>query len=148
MATTETGRGLRIGELAERAGVTLPTLRYYESLGLLQPAPRRPGGFRFYDAGALQRLERIRQLKDLLGFTLEEVRAVLAIEDAVAELRTRFHRTGDRAERERIVREAIAHTERLAELVEHKRAGLEAMRRRLEERLHRYRQVLAEMAER
>ncbi len=145
MGTLETNRGLRIGELAERAGVTLQTLRYYESLGLLQPAPRRPGGFRFYDEGALQRLERIRQLKELLGFTLDEVRTVLAFDDAVAALRARYLSTEDTAERAAIVREAARHTEGLIALVDHKQAGLVEMRTRLQERLDRYHALLGEM---
>lgn len=94
----ETTVGMRIGQLARQAGVALRTLRYYEELGLIQPVRRRPGGFRYYDETALQRLERIRQLKELLGFTLEEVRRILESENAVAELRAVFqHRRCGRA---------------------------------------------------
>lgn len=141
----KTGRELRIGELAERAGVTLQTLRYYESLGLIQPSPRRPGGFRFYGEDTLQRLERIRDLKELLGFTLDEVRTVLAFDDAVAALRARYLNTEDVAERTAIVREAGQQTEGLIALVERKQAGLMEMRARLQERLDRYHRLLGEM---
>jgi DNA-binding transcriptional MerR regulator len=136
---------LRIGALAERAGVTVRTLRYYESLGLLQCEPRRQGAFRLYDDAALQRLERIRQLKDLLGFTLDEVRRILAAEDAVAALRERYLSTDDSAERIAIVHQAIELTQRQADLVAQKQGRLDEMRGRLEERLARYRQVLGEM---
>ncbi len=61
----------RIGELAERAGVTTRTIRYYESLGLLQPA-ERDGGFRYYTDDALRRLHKIDALKKL-GLSLEEI---------------------------------------------------------------------------
>ncbi|MEV6007797.1 MerR family transcriptional regulator [Streptomyces sp. NPDC051976] len=64
---------MRIGELAERAGTTTRTLRYYESLGLLPPADRAGNGYRSYDEEHLRLLEQIRVLQDF-GFGLEETR--------------------------------------------------------------------------
>ncbi|MFF4246593.1 MerR family transcriptional regulator [Streptomyces sp. NPDC001822] len=63
---------MRIGELAERAGTTTRTLRYYESRGLL-PARRAGNGYRTYDEGDLRLIEQIRTLQDF-GFDLEETR--------------------------------------------------------------------------
>ncbi|GAA1922966.1 MerR family transcriptional regulator [Streptomyces durmitorensis] len=63
---------MRIGELAERAGTTTRTLRYYESRGLL-PARRGSNGYRTYDEGDVRLLEQIRTLQDF-GFDLEETR--------------------------------------------------------------------------
>ncbi|MGY3850052.1 MerR family transcriptional regulator [Streptomyces hydrogenans] len=63
---------MRIGELAERAGTTTRTLRYYESRGLL-PARRTGQGHRVYDEGDLRLLREIRTLQDF-GFELEETR--------------------------------------------------------------------------
>ncbi|MFD0309238.1 MerR family transcriptional regulator [Streptomyces sp. NPDC127119] len=63
---------MRIGELAERAGTTTRTLRYYESRGLL-PARRGSNGYRAYDEGDLKLLRQIRTLQDF-GFDLEETR--------------------------------------------------------------------------
>ncbi|MEV7288617.1 MerR family transcriptional regulator [Streptomyces sp. NPDC093252] len=63
---------MRIGELAERAGTTTRTLRYYESRGLL-PARRNAQGHRTYDEGDLRLLRQIRTLQDF-GFGLEETR--------------------------------------------------------------------------
>ncbi|MEG3631867.1 MerR family transcriptional regulator [Streptomyces poriticola] len=63
---------MRIGELAERAGTTTRTLRYYESRGLL-PARRDPHGHRTYDEADLRLLRQIRTLQDF-GFELEETR--------------------------------------------------------------------------
>lgn len=64
---------MRIGELAERAGTTTRTLRYYESLGLLPPADRAGNGYRSYDEEHLRLLAQIRVLQDF-GFGLEETR--------------------------------------------------------------------------
>ncbi|MFE5853142.1 MerR family transcriptional regulator [Streptomyces sp. NPDC056500] len=63
---------MRIGELAERAGTTTRTLRYYESRGLL-PARRTENGYRTYDEDDLRLLRQIRTLQDF-GFELEETR--------------------------------------------------------------------------
>ncbi|MFJ6794280.1 MerR family transcriptional regulator [Streptomyces sp. NPDC091268] len=63
---------MRIGELAERAGTSTRTLRYYESRGLL-PARRAGNGYRTYDEGDLRLLRQIRVLQDF-GFELEETR--------------------------------------------------------------------------
>ncbi|WP_351223231.1 MerR family transcriptional regulator [Streptomyces sp. NPDC002133] len=63
---------MRIGELAERAGTTTRTLRYYESRGLL-PARRAVNGYRTYDEGDVRLLQQIRTLQDF-GFELEETR--------------------------------------------------------------------------
>lgn len=63
---------MRIGELAERAGTTPRTLRYYESRGLLS-ARRTENGHRVYDEDDLRLLQEIRTLQDF-GFELEETR--------------------------------------------------------------------------
>ncbi|MFG3348204.1 MerR family transcriptional regulator [Streptomyces sp. NPDC048018] len=63
---------MRIGELAERAGTTTRTLRYYESRGLLT-ARRTENGYRTYDEEDLRALRQIRTLQDF-GFELEETR--------------------------------------------------------------------------
>ena len=66
---------VRIGELAEQAGVTTRTIRYYEGLGLLSPADRE-GAFRCYTEDALRRLHKIDALKKL-GLTLDEIATVI-----------------------------------------------------------------------
>jgi DNA-binding transcriptional MerR regulator len=63
---------MRIGELAERAGTSARTLRYYEDHGLLA-ARRSPNGYRDYDEEDLRLVREIRSLLDI-GFALEETR--------------------------------------------------------------------------
>ncbi len=67
---------MRIGELAQKAGVTPRTIRYYESLGLLKPSEREGTGFRYYTDIELARLHKIDCLKSL-GLTLEEITSVI-----------------------------------------------------------------------
>jgi DNA-binding transcriptional MerR regulator len=70
------GRGLRTGELAERAGVNVQTLRYYERRGLLAAPARRPSGQRQYPEEAVGLLRTIKAAQRL-GFTLAEIEELL-----------------------------------------------------------------------
>ncbi|MBD3145640.1 MerR family transcriptional regulator [Microbispora camponoti] len=72
----------QIGEVAERLGLSLRTIRHYEEVGLIVPA-RTQGGFRLYSEQDVQRLALIRRMKPL-GFTLEEMRDLLEITDRLA----------------------------------------------------------------
>ena len=69
---------MRIGELAEQAGVTPRTIRYYEGLGLLGPSEREGQGFRYYTETELTRLKKIDVLKQL-GLTLEEIGEIIPL---------------------------------------------------------------------
>lgn len=71
-------RALKIGELAELAGATPDTLRYYERMGLLPRPPRTAAGYRLYDPSLLERLVFIRKAQ-ALGLMLDEVREVLRV---------------------------------------------------------------------
>jgi len=71
----------RIGEVAKLTGVTTRTLRYWEELELLQPSSYRSSGERLYSPADVSRVTRIRNLQELLGFSLAEVRTVLSTED-------------------------------------------------------------------
>ena len=68
---------MRIGMLAERAGTTVPTIRYYEQIGLLHPAARS-GGQRTYDNEDVRRLAFIRRCRDF-DFSIEEIRSLLSL---------------------------------------------------------------------
>lgn len=67
---------LTTGELAERAGVNVQTVRYYERRGLLREPPRTESGYRQYDDSDLDRLRFIRTAQRL-GFKLEEIDELL-----------------------------------------------------------------------
>jgi MerR family mercuric resistance operon transcriptional regulator len=67
-----------IGELSRQTGCKIETIRYYERIGLTPPPPRSPGRYRLYDAADAQLLGFVRRARRL-GFTLDEVRALLRI---------------------------------------------------------------------
>src|SRR5262245_20903852 len=61
-----------IDQVATRTGMTKRTLRYYEEVGLLVPTGRTEGNYRRYSEVDVQHLERVKELRDLLGFSLSE----------------------------------------------------------------------------
>jgi hypothetical protein len=63
-------RFLRIDEVARRTKLTKRTLRYYEELGLLEPAQRSDGNYRLYSESDVRTLEHIKAMRDLLGLEL------------------------------------------------------------------------------
>jgi DNA-binding transcriptional MerR regulator len=69
-----------IGELATAAGVPTKTIRYYETVGLLDPPHRTASGYRNYDANAADRLAFIRAAQ-ASGLTLGEIRSIIALRD-------------------------------------------------------------------
>lgn len=69
-----------IGEAARQSGVKVPTIRYYEQIGLLSAAPRTEGNRRLYDERIVQRLGFIRHAREL-GFDIEAIRALLTLQD-------------------------------------------------------------------
>jgi Cu(I)-responsive transcriptional regulator len=103
-----------IGELAHATGTKVETVRYYERIGLLPAPPRTGGNYRSYGAAELARLSFIRRARDL-GFSVEQVRALLGLSD---------DRQGDCARIDAIARTHLAEVER-------KLADLAALRREL-----------------
>jgi DNA-binding transcriptional MerR regulator len=77
------GRLMQIGEAAERVGLSIRTIRHYEEAGLIVPSARSEGGFRLYTEADLDRLAVVKRMKPL-GFTLDEMRDLLAVLDALA----------------------------------------------------------------
>lgn len=71
---------MRIGELADRTGVTAKTLRFYEHAGVLPEPSRRASGYRDYDESALARLQFVKA-GQAAGLTLAELRQVIVIRD-------------------------------------------------------------------
>jgi DNA-binding transcriptional MerR regulator len=69
---------MRIGILADMAGTSVPTVRYYEQIGLLRPAMRQGGGQRTYDREDVRRLAFVRRCREF-GFSIDEVRALVSL---------------------------------------------------------------------
>lgn len=87
--------GIRIGEAAERTGLSVDTLRYYEKIGLLPRIARDPGGRRRYDDNDLSRLRFI-QRTQRCDFSLEEIRQLLALRNHQDAARTEVQHLTER----------------------------------------------------
>jgi MerR family copper efflux transcriptional regulator len=117
---------MHIGELAERTGLSLRTIRHYDEVGILKPTGRTDGGFRLYTAEDESRLLLIRRMKPL-GYSLEETGQLLELIDALTdnpydeELRARL---------ELVRAEASDRRDRLRAQLEAADEFLEQLRRR------------------
>ena len=105
----------QIGEVAERVGLSLRTLRYYEEVGLVLPSGRSPGGFRLYNEADVERVAFVKQMKPL-EFSLDEIRELLAIRD-------RLHGPDGPSDIERLETLTAAAEARSRALMEHARAA-------------------------
>src|SRR5437762_4753332 len=102
-------KGMKIGELAKRTGLSIRALHYYDEIGLLQPSAVTASGHRVYGAEELARLQRIKSLRQL-GFGLDEIRACLDTPGYTAARVIELHI--------RRLRENIEQQERLVALLE------------------------------
>jgi MerR family transcriptional regulator, repressor of the yfmOP operon len=144
MSATATPPLLRIGDVARLVGTTPRTIRYYEEKGLLPPAEGRPAGqHRLYDEAAVERLREVLRLKELLGLSLEELKALVAAEEERALLRAEFRRGASPARQERILRRLREVADLQLALVERRASELDALRGEIRARQARIDELLA-----
>lgn len=108
---TATGT-MHIGELAEKTGLSLRTIRHYDEIGLLKASGRTEGGFRLYTQEDLSRLILIRRMKPL-GFSLEEMTDLLKIIDTLQGGASGSDNPAVRDELDRFIGQAVERREKL-----------------------------------
>jgi DNA-binding transcriptional MerR regulator len=118
---------LKIQDVAAETGLTSRAIRYYEEVGLLEPAARSGGAYRLYDASDLERLRTIKELRDEAGFSLAQIGQLLEDEAARERNRERFRATQDPGERRAILEDARSRVERQIQTLESKSERLGAM---------------------
>lgn len=138
---------LQIGEAAERAGLTQRTLRYYEEKGLLPPPTRMDGGFRLYSEEDMERIARVKEAKELLGFSLADIKEMLDAGDVINRIKAEWRKDADAEEKAATIRRAREVTLQQLDLIEKKLEAMEAMRAPLQERLKMHDRLLREYAE-
>jgi DNA-binding transcriptional MerR regulator len=138
---------LRIGDVARLVGTTPRTIRYYEEIGLLPEAPARPSGrHRIYTEAEVERLREVMRLRDLLGVSLDELKALLTAEEARAEVRAQLRRGDvDPARRRELLAQALGHLDRQLELVRHRAVELAKLEDELSETRKRVRRKIREL---
>lgn len=145
VSATADERFLRIDEVARRTNLTKRTLRYYEELQLLDPAQRSEGNYRLYSESDVRTLEHIKQMRDLLGLELKEIREMVTAELERDRIRERWRIEPDPTWRLQALDEVEAVAQRELSLLEEKLAGLDLMRQSLRERLARYSRLRTEL---
>jgi MerR family transcriptional regulator, repressor of the yfmOP operon len=125
--TSDTPRLLRINEVAAETGLTTRAIRYYEEVGLLEPAGRSEGDYRLYDESDLERLRYIRSLRDDAGFSLAQIGQLLEDEEARERNRMRYRSSRDPDERRAILVDALDRVDRQIETLEGKASRLTQM---------------------
>ncbi len=137
--------GLQIGELAERCDTTTRTLRYYEDLGLIGPWRRANGKFRMYRLETVDRIKQIKELQDLLGWSLDEIRMHFQHDDEVRRLRAAFERAQSTAARLEVLAQAREFTDRQRTMIAERQARLMAMDLHLQQKIARYRDLESQL---
>jgi DNA-binding transcriptional MerR regulator len=127
MTDTAERRLLRINEVAAETGLTARSIRYYEEVGLLEPAARSDGDYRLYDPSDLERLRFIRSLRDDAGFSLAQIGQLLEDEAARERNRERLRATSDPAERRALLVDARLRVDRQIEILEAKATRIATM---------------------
>lgn len=134
-----------IGAVAARTGVSERTLRYYQELGLLSPAEHRPGETRRYCDEDVERILRIRELQALMGFNLEEIKAVVAAEDRIKTIKARYRSTTEAAEQKQMLVEAAEILEPLREQLLARLSRMQTFLGGVEKSLQLYRDRIQEL---
>lgn len=148
--TLEKSARYQIGEVAEKTGVTQRTLRFYEEKGLLKPPERMDGGFRLYSDTDVKRIQFIKRLQDLLGFTLSEIKEMVEAEELRQQIVDTFRPDRELPARQQRTEQIIDAIELQLTVVDRKVAQLTEMQTELRERLgnlKRRRQQIADAIE-
>jgi MerR family transcriptional regulator, repressor of the yfmOP operon len=141
-------RQMRIGEVAQLTGTTPRTIRYYEEIGLLGPAPHREQGkHRAYTPADVERIKEIVRLRDLLGLSLEQLSQLVEAETARAEIRREYRATEDPDRQKALLRQSLGYIETQLELVATRLAELTKLEQELNEKRDSVGAKLARLAE-
>jgi MerR family transcriptional regulator, repressor of the yfmOP operon len=136
----------RIGEVAKQTGLTTRTLRYWEELGLIRPSSYRGRGERLYSRSDMARVNRIRDLQELLGFSLAEVKVVLDTEnvDVLDRVQSEW---GDVApdQRRQLIDDAIEANDKLLIRLDNTLARIGAFRSERAHKAQRLRELRSEL---
>src|SRR5579884_3345137 len=110
----------RIGEAAAATGLTPRAIRYYEQLGLLKPATHALGANRRYDDNDLERLQLIKQLREVVGLSLADIQDFLHTEDVRRALKAEYLASVDPAEQLQVLERFEPVLSRRIDLLERK----------------------------
>src|SRR6266581_3141344 len=134
-----------IEQVAARTALTKRTLRYYEEVGLLPPTDRTEGNYRRYSEDDIARLERIKKLRDLLGFSLADIGKLLEADDERDHIKVVYKQETEPAAKITQLDRADELIHGQLQLIEQKLTGLEEMRAALLTKLERHKHLREEL---
>lgn len=141
VSTLDTQSYYTIEQVAMQVGMTKRTLRYYEEVGLLSPAERTEGNYRRYTDDDIQHLKRIKELRDLLGFSLNDIRKFLSADEERGQIKLAYQQeTEARAKIVQLDRTDALLQEQI-QLVEQKITALQTMRTTLLARIEKHKRL-------
>lgn len=140
---------LRIGDVAKLVDTTPRTIRYYEEIGLLpESAQRASGSHRLYSQEEVDRLREVMRFKQLLGVSLDELKTLLAAEEARSAVKEQLRRVDvDARRRKGLLEEALGHIEKQLTLVQGRLSELSRLQAELEQRRERVNAKIAELGD-
>ncbi|MGO4110541.1 MerR family transcriptional regulator [Paenibacillus sp. YAF4_2] len=118
----------KIEDVARMVGLTKRTLRYYEEIGLLTPPERSEGGFRLYTDAHVERLKKLINARDVLGFSLQELQQYVSMSEEFINQRDEFKQTEDRELRLQKINELEQTVNKQLELIDLKLEKMKNMR--------------------
>ncbi len=129
-----------IEQVATRTSMTKRTLRYYEEVGIFSPTGRTEGNYRRYSEEDVQRLERIKELRDLLGFSLTDIRELMLAEEERDSIKVAYQQETEAFAKIAQLDRADALIRGQLVLIEEKLTALEQMRTSLYTKLESHEQ--------
>jgi DNA-binding transcriptional MerR regulator len=130
----------KIEEVAVRTGLTKRALRYYEDLKLLRPV-RKASGYRLYAEDDIEKLIRIKEFKESLGFTLDEVKDIMDLEERLKRL------FNDKRAGKNDVRRSMERVKKQIQLIESKEKTLERVKLKYKNAFHQLKKMPDEKGE-
>lgn len=104
---------LSIGEVAKTLATTTRTVRYYEEIGLITPYKKTPTSQRLYTSEDVEKIIKIKELHNLMGLKLAEIKRFIEIEDKLNELKEHYSKTTSIKKQAEIIEEALSLYEEL-----------------------------------
>ncbi|GGE23729.1 HTH-type transcriptional regulator YfmP [Marinithermofilum abyssi] len=133
----------KIDEVARKTGLTKRAIRYYEEIGLFQPAKRSEGGIRLYTDEDIQQLKRMSEIREVLGFSLQEIRRFMELTEEL-EAHRRGYRQSDVPEKQveelKEIRDTVT---RQLDMIRYRMKKMTQFKQELEELLDRVNKGLA-----
>lgn len=125
---------LNIKEVVRQTGLTSRTLRFYEEKGLIA-AERDNTTCRCYTYSDIAKIKRIRELKELLGFSLEEIKLFVEVEEKCPHYCEKFKSLDDPLEKTSMIKEGIQILGKLKEIANNRKEGIDKLVEELDEKL-------------